>query len=136
MVGEDLAPPTPYSRPPSRTWWLKRRPYFVFVLREWSALFAAVYVISLVVLVGKVFDGEASFVDYRERLQSPVLLGFHAVALAFALLHTITWFQAVPKAMRLRIGERRVPPELLVGANYAAWAAVSVAVAFLFLLKA
>ena len=123
----------PYHHLPSRTWWLTQRPYFIFILREWSSLFAAVYLVLLLVLANKVFAGEAAFAGYRERLQSPPLLAFHAVALAFAMLHTVTWFQAVPKALRLRVGERRVEPWLLVGANYVAWAAVSAAVALIFL---
>ena len=30
--------PRPYHRPHSNTWWLKRRPYFVFMMREWLEL--------------------------------------------------------------------------------------------------
>ena len=126
--------PRPYHRPHSNTWWLKRRPYFVFMMREWSAVVVAVYVVLLLVLVAKVRDGQEAYEGYVDFLQSPVLIAFHIVALLFALLHTITWFQAVPKALPLRRGEELVSPVLMIGANYVAMAAVSVVVAAIFLL--
>lgn len=124
----------PYPRIVSNTWWLKRWPYRIFMLRELSAVLLAAYVVLLLVLVTKVHDGVAAFQDYRDLLQSPVLIAFHVVALLFALLHTVTWFQAVPKGLPLRRGEERVPPALLIGANYLAWLVVTVGVAAIFLL--
>ena len=88
--------------------------------------------ILLLVLVQQVRDGAGSFEDYLDVLQNPVLWIFHVVALAFALLHTITWFQAVPKALPLKIGERRVPPLQLIAGNYVIWAIVSVIVLVVF----
>jgi fumarate reductase subunit C len=118
----------PYPRQQSNTWYLTRWPYRVFMLREWSSLFLGVYVVLLLVLVSKVHAGPEAYRDYLSTLQSPGLIGFHAVALAFALLHSVTWFQAVPKGLPLRRGERRVPPLLLIGANYAAMAVVTLVV--------
>jgi fumarate reductase subunit C len=124
----------PYPRQHSNSWWLRRRPYAIFMLREWSSVFVAVYMVLLLVLVSKVRDGAQAYEDYLDFLQSPLVVVFHLVALAFALLHTVTWFVAVPKAMPLRRGEERVPPRAMIGANYLAWAAVSVVIVLFFLL--
>ncbi len=124
----------PYPRTVSYTWWLKRWPYRIFMLRELSAVFVAAYVVLLLVLVMKVHDGAAAFQDYLDFLQSPVLIAFHVVALLFVILHAITWFQAVPKGLPLRRGEERVPPALMIGASYAGWLVVSAVVAAIFLL--
>jgi fumarate reductase subunit C len=114
---------------------MKRRPYFIFFLREWSSLFIAIYAVLLVVLTSKVLDGEASYQNYvSDVLESPVLIAFHAVALAFAVLHTVTWFGAVPKGLPLRRGEDLVPPALMIGSNYVVWAVVTAVVAAVFLL--
>jgi fumarate reductase subunit C len=56
------------------------------------------------------------------------------VALLFVLFHSITWFNLAPKAMVVRWKGHRVPDGLVAGANYAAWLALSAAVAF-FLLR-
>ena len=124
----------PLPRTHSNAWWLKRRTYFVFMMREWSALFVAVYAVLLLVLVSKVRDGAEPFADYVDFLQSPLMIAFHVVALLFALLHTVTWFAAMPKGLPLRRGEELVPPLLMIGGNYVVWAAVSAVVALIFLL--
>ena len=124
----------PFPRTVSKTWWLERWPYRIVMLRELSAVFAGAYMLLLLVLVTKVHDGPAAFKDYRDVLQSPILIGFHVVALLFALLHTVTWFHLMPKALPLRRGEERVPPQLMIGAAYGAWLATTVVVAAVFLL--
>ena len=116
---------TPYPRQRSNTWFLQRWPYRLFVLRELSTVVVALYIGVLLVLAGRVYDGPSAFRDYVEALQSPLYVAFHIVALLFALLHTVTWFQAVPKGLPLRRGEERVAPSLLIGANYAAMVVVS-----------
>ena len=126
--------PTPYPRQHSNGWWLRRRPYAVFMAREWSSVFAAIYVVLLLVLVAKVNDGRGAYGDYVDFLQSPLLYAFHAVALLFALLHTVTWFAAVPKGLPLWRGEERVSPALMIGGNYVVWAGASVVVAAVLLL--
>ncbi len=124
----------PYPRRVSNTWWLERWPYRIFMLRELSAVFTAVYVVLLLVLATKVHDGAVAFEDYLDVLQSPVLIAFHGVALLFALLHSVTWFQASASALPLRLGEERVPAALIIGANYVAWLAATIVVAAIFLL--
>ncbi|MDP6604894.1 MAG: fumarate reductase subunit C [Dehalococcoidia bacterium] len=125
----------PLPRRHSNLWWLKRRPYFIFFLREWSSLFIAGYAVLLLILTSKVLDGEAAYNSYvNDVLESPLLIGFHVVALLFAVLHTVTWFGAVPKGLALRRGEDPVPPSLIIGGSYAAWAVVTIVVAAVFLL--
>lgn len=114
-----------YPRQRSRAWFVKRWPYRLFVLREISATFLAGYVVVLLILVAQVQDGPASFRSFQHTLKSPGLLLFNSVAMVFALLHTVTWFQAVPKALPLRRGENRVPPQLLIGMHFVAMFALS-----------
>lgn len=117
--------PAPYPRQRSQTWFLKRWPYQLFMLRELSAVFLAAYMALLLVLVTQVHNGRHAVRSFENTLKSPELLIFSSVALIFALLHTITWFQAVPKALPLRRGENKVPPGLLIGAHYVAMLALS-----------
>ena len=123
----------PYPRQHSNTWYLARWPYRIFMLRELSAVFLAVYVVLMVILVSKVYDGQAAYEDYRDFLKSPLVILFHLIALAFALLHTATWFRAVPQAIRVRRGEEFVPPQALIGAHVLAWLGVSAVILGIFL---
>jgi fumarate reductase subunit C len=126
--------PRPYPRQHSNTWYLKRTPYRIFMLREWSATFIALYFVLFVAFVGEVKEGEAAFDAFvADVLQNPLVIVFHVIALLFAVLHTVTWFQAVPKAVVVRRGEDAVPPSLMIGSNYVAWLAVSAIVAAIFI---
>jgi fumarate reductase subunit C len=107
-----------YPRQTSKAWFMKRWPYQIFMLRELSAVFLAGYTILLVLLVAHVHDGAHSFSDFRNTLRSPALIVFNAVALLFALLHTVTWFQAMPKVLPLRYGRDHRLTTALVGVNY------------------
>jgi fumarate reductase subunit C len=104
---------------------MKRWPYRVFMLRELSSVFLAAYVVLLLVLVTKVHNGAHSFKAFENTLNSPGLLVFNSIVLVFALLHSVTWFLAVPKAMPVRRGEQKVPPQLLIGMNYVLMLALS-----------
>ncbi|MDE3130681.1 MAG: fumarate reductase subunit C [Acidobacteriota bacterium] len=115
----------PYPRQRSRTWFLARWPYRLFMLRELSAVFIAAYVVVLLLLVSHVHSGRQAFKGFQATLDSPALLAFNSIVLVFALLHSATWFQAVPKALPLRRGAEKVPPQLLIGTHYLAMLAVS-----------
>ena len=114
----------PYPRQRSKAWFLKRWPYRIFVLRELSAVFLAAYMVLLLVLVMKVHDGDHSLKNFENTLKSPGLLALSSIALLFALLHSVTWFQAVPKALPLRRGENKIPARLLIGVHYVAMLAL------------
>lgn len=115
----------PYPRQRSATWFLKRPTYVLFILRELSAVFLAAYTVVLLVLVTKVHDGPHALRSFESTLKSPGLVVLNSVALAFALLHAVTWFQAVPKALPLRRGETKVPASLLITAHWFAMLVVS-----------
>jgi fumarate reductase subunit C len=118
----------PYPRQHSHTWFLKRWPYRIFMLRELSSVFLAAYVVVLLLLMTKVHDGRHAFNGIDQTLKSPGLLVFNCVVLLFALLHSLTWFQAVPKALPLRRGETKLPAPLLIGAHWVLMLVLSAAV--------
>ena len=123
----------PLPRRSSNMWWNRALPYRLFLLRELSAVFVAIYMVLLLLLVRQVREGERAFADYLDVLQNPLLIAFHVVALLFVLLHTVTWFQAMPKGLPLKIGDRRIPPLQLIAGNYVVWAVASAVVLAVFL---
>lgn len=114
-----------YRRPISVWWWLRKRSYFVFVMRELSSLFVAWFVFYLVMLARAVLDGEVAYQRFLDRADSPLMLLVNTVATAFLALHVVTWFSLTPKAMALRLGGWRVPAAVVIGAQYAVLLAVS-----------
>lgn len=106
-------------------WWVRKRSYFLFVMRELSSLFVAWLVLYLLLFVRSVGRGEAAYDDFLDWASSPWLLVLNVVAFAFVVLHTVTWFSLTPQAMVLDVGGRRVPPAAIIGAQYAGLVVVS-----------
>ena len=122
----------PYVREVSRSWWwLNQRRYVGYMIRELSCVFIGAYTAVIVVGLMRLSQGQAAYEGFLDALWGPVGLTFHIVAFGFALYHTTTWFNVTPKAMPLRLGERRVPGGAIIGAHYAGWLAVSAVVLFL-----
>jgi fumarate reductase subunit C len=122
----DLARPPVYHRPVSTWWWLRKRSYFVFAMRELSSVFTAWSVLFLLLLVYAVGRGEPAYRDFLAWAGTPWVVAVNVVALAFLCVHTATWFLLTPKAMVVRLGRRRVPAWAVVAGQYAALAVVSV----------
>ena len=114
-----------YQRRMGVFWWVHKRSYFLFVMRELSSLFVAWFVIYLLMFIAAVGGGAEKYDAFLDRASSPLFLVVNAVALAVLVLHTITWFALTPQAMVLNLGGRRVPGVLIVAAQYVALAAVS-----------
>jgi fumarate reductase subunit C len=120
-TGDDLL----YRRPMSVWWWTRKRSYFMFVMRELSSLFIAWFVVYLLMFVRAVGESEAAYDDFLDRAASPWLVAVNAVAFAFVLLHTATWFLLTPQAMVVAVRGHRVPAFAIIGAQYVGLAVVS-----------
>jgi fumarate reductase subunit C len=114
-----------WRRPISTWWWLRKRTYFVFVMRELSSLFVGWFVVFLLLLVRAVGRGDAEYQDFLDWAASPVVVVINVVAFAFIVLHTVTWFSLTPQALVLQVRGRKVPGWLIIGAQYAGLAVVS-----------
>lgn len=124
---------SPFHRAPRFAWWAGNRPYTLFMVRELTSVFVAAYAVLVLLLLGNLAAGRDAYDAYLRWLTTPGMAVFQLVALAAALYHSITWFALSPKAMVVRLGDRRVPARVVVGANYAAWIASSVIVAAILL---
>jgi fumarate reductase subunit C len=109
----------------STYWWLQRRSYFAFILREASCLFVAWFVVYLLLLVSAVTEGEASYLAFLAWSARPWVLTLNIASFAFLMLHAITFFDAAPQALVLHLGRRRVPGSIVAASHYVAWAVAS-----------
>ena len=118
---------SPYHRPMARTWWLSTRAYSLFMLRDLTSVFIAAYLVFFLLMLRSIAMGRDAYEAYLRFLATPGMIAFHALTLAAALFHTITWFNFTPMVMGLRFGEKRIPPRIILGVTYAAWIAASIA---------
>ena len=114
----------------STYWWLHQWSYLKFVLRELSSIFVALFVVITLLQLRALSHGPQAYADFQKWMKNPAVIALNAVSFVFVLFHVVTWFHLAPRAMAVRFAGKRVPGFLIVGANYAAWVAISVVVAW------
>jgi len=129
---------TPYHprwlrRRVSTYWWLGKPAYLRFILREGSCMFVGWFTLYLLLLLAAVLEGPLAYELFVAWSATPALLALNVVTLAFVIFHAITFFQAAPQAMVVRLGRTRVPPQAVLLGHYAGWIVVSIVVAFFLL---
>ncbi len=55
-------------------WWLKKRSYFIFVMRELSSIFIAYFVVFLLVFITAVGRGEDAYNDFLDGVSHPIVV--------------------------------------------------------------
>lgn len=123
--------PKSYHPRVSTYWWLTRWVYLKFILREASSVFVAWTVILTLLQIRALAAGPARYAEFQDWLRSPLLLALNAVSLFFVVFHAVTWFNLAPKAMVVRVGGRRLPNLAISAPNFAAWAVLSAAIAWI-----
>jgi fumarate reductase subunit C len=121
----------PYVREESWRWVLRHPRYLRYMAREFSCLFIGAWTFLLVVGLKRLAEGPQAWAAFLEALRSPLSIAFHGVALAFAVYHSITWFNLTPKALPLQMGESFVPDRLVSGAHFVGWGVLSAAILWL-----
>ena len=117
----------------TRLWWLQRRSYLFFVIRELTSVFVAWAVVFLLLMIRAVAKGPAEYDQFLALSRNPWMVALNVLTLGLVVFHTVTWFSAAPQAMVFRLGGRRVPGRLVLLAHYAAWVVLTAVVAFVVL---
>jgi len=106
-------------------WWLQRRSYLVFVLRELTSVFVAWSVAFTLVAVHAVMQGAEAYRRFLDWSATPWVLAINVLALLFVVCHAVTWFNLTPQAIVVRVRGRRVPGILIAAPHFAAWVVLS-----------
>lgn len=97
-----------FRRRVSPGWWTASRHYAMYMVREWTSLFVAVY--SLLIIYGLSLWSMGSPVDFLNFLKNPAIIGFSLVALVFTLYHAATWFYLLGAISPIKIGRSKTKP--------------------------
>jgi len=85
----------------------------------------------LLVALRRLSEGREAWEAFLQNLTGPAGVLLQLVILVFAVYHSTSWFNVTPKAMPVQVGENFLPGGVIIGAHYAAWLAVTLAVLFL-----
>ena len=98
----------------SAAWWTRNRRYVLYLLREFSAVPVALWLLWFLVEIARAKGGAAG---YRPN-GGPVFVVLSIVCLAFALWHSVTFLQLSGLIMRIPLGARNVPPRAIVVGSF------------------
>ncbi|WP_194436826.1 fumarate reductase subunit FrdC [Vibrio fluminensis] len=118
----------PYVREMKRTWWQSSPFYRFYMLREATILPLILFTLFLTFGLGALVKGPEAWQSWLEFMANPVVVAINIVALAGSLLHAQTFFSMMPQVMPIRIKGKPVEKKLIVLAQWAAVAFISLVV--------
>jgi fumarate reductase subunit C len=105
-------------------WWLRKRHYFLYVVREFTALPMALWLLWLLYDIKSAGAGSAGF----QPPTSPAFVVFSAVCLVFAMYHSYTFLKLAGVIINLKAFDRPVPPRVIVVTMFGLWALASLVI--------
>jgi len=119
----------PYVRDvPKSSWYLRQPRYLRYMARELTCVFVGAYALLMLAGLVRLAQGREAYDQFLQSLAGPAGIAFHVVTLAFVLYHAVSWFNVTPKAMPVLVGEKFLPGAVIVGAHYAGWVLLTLAV--------
>lgn len=127
--------PTVYHQRLPGNWWLRNQRYLLYMLREVTAVFAALWVVAFLFqfVVGLPPAGSPAdaYNAWLNMIRSPGWVLFSLICLAFVLYHAYTSFSATGTLLYLRMGEKPVPGGSLNALMFLGWTAATIVLAFI-----
>jgi fumarate reductase subunit C len=107
-------------------WWTRRRHYVLYMLREFTSVPMALWLIWLLWEIQRAGNGPKGYYPPT----STLFVAFSVVVLLFALYHSYTFLKLAGVIIRIKVFDRPVPPRVIVFAMFAQWALASLIVGF------
>lgn len=125
MAEATQAPTHEYGWRMPRAWWTRKRHYFQYMLREFTALPMALWLLWFLVEVQRAQNGPSGYYPHS----STGFVIFSVICLAFALYHSVTFLSLAGVIIHLNVVDRPVPSRLIVLTMFGAWAIASIVIA-------
>ena len=113
-----------YKRAMSAGWWTRNRHYFWYMVREFTALPLALWLLWLLVEIKRAGDGPSRYHPHS----STGFVIFSVICFGFALYHSITFLSLAGVIIHLKTLDRPVPPRAIVWVMFLLWLAASIVI--------
>jgi fumarate reductase subunit C len=121
------APTRTYQPHLAANWWLKQLNYFLYMVRDFTPVGFAAWLIWFLVEIARLKQGPAGYHPHV----SPWFIAFSVVALILATWHSVTFLSLAGRIIRVPLGRRDVNSRVITVAHFVLWAVASVVVGFL-----
>ena len=105
-------------------WWTRKRHYFLYIVREFTALPLALWLLWLLYDVKKAGSGA---IGYGPSSSNAFVI-FSVVCLAFALYHRYTFLSLAGSILHFRVLDKPISARIVVISQFAIWAVASVVI--------
>src|SRR5216684_1695114 len=119
------AAPRTYKPELPRGWWLRRRHYFLYIVREFTSVPLALWLLWLLVEIQRASNGPKGYFPHS----SAGFIVFSVACLPFALYHSYTFLSLAGVIINLKLMGRPVPSRVIVAAMFGLWLVASIVVA-------
>jgi fumarate reductase subunit C len=106
-------------------WWTRKRHYFMYIVREFTSLPLAIWLLWFLYEVQRAQRGPSG---YYPPSSIPFVV-FSVIVLLFALYHSYTFLSLAGVILHFKVLDRPVPSRLIVLAQFAIWAIASAVIA-------
>ncbi|EGR4174394.1 fumarate reductase subunit FrdC [Vibrio cholerae] len=118
----------PYIREMKRTWWKDHPFYRFYMVREATVLPLILFTLFLTVGLGSLVKGPEAWQTWLDFMANPLIIAINLVALAGSLFHAQTFFSMMPQVVPIRLSGKLVDKKIIVLAQWAAVAFISLIV--------
>jgi len=108
------------------TWWTRNRRYFLYVVREFTSLPLAIWLLWFLLQIYSI-----NFYQPLVKEGRPAFAIFSVICLPFALYHSWTFLSLAGTILHAKVLDRPIPSRLIVLSQFGIWAVASVVIAAL-----
>jgi Fumarate reductase subunit C len=117
------------ARIPTRTykpamgagWWMRKRHYFWYMVREFTALPLALWLLWFLYEIQRAGGGASGF---HPPNSTPFVI-FSVICLLFALYHSVTFLSLAGVILHFKVMDKPVPSRLVVASQFGIWLVAS-----------
>jgi fumarate reductase subunit C len=105
-------------------WWMRKGNYFWYMVREFTALPLALWLLWLLYEIQRAGRGASG---YYPPGSTPFVV-FSVVCLLFALYHSFTFLRLAGVILHFKVLDKPVPSGLIVASQFGAWLVASIVI--------
>jgi fumarate reductase subunit C len=105
-------------------WWTRKRHYFLYMVREFTALPLALWLLWLLYEIQRAGRGPTG---YYPPASTPFIV-FSVICLLFALYHSFTFLKLAGVILHFKVLDKPVPSGLIVASQFGAWLVASIVI--------
>jgi fumarate reductase subunit C len=113
-----------YRSPMSAGWWTKKSHYLWYMVREFTALPLALWLLWLLYEIQRAGRGASG---YYPPSSTPFVI-FSVICLLFALYHSFTFLKLAGVILHFKVMDKPVPSGLIVASQFGAWLVASIVI--------